>query len=605
MISPRLRAALPIALAILAAAHLVRSARPAWNELQSDFPNLYVAARLVQAGGDPFDLYDLERFQAWARRCGIENRLVVFQHYAPLSAWPLLPLAAVQDPLIAQRCWLIANLLFAALAVWILARLANRPWIEAALLLLVSGLALGNNLRLGQVYLLLMLLIAAGYHALRHGRDLAAALLWGAALALKPYPLLLIVYPLWRRRWRALLWCVVAFTAVLATSVLLLGWELHAYYAREILPDSLRGLVVDPFSAYSPTFTTLAHRLFLKEPQLNPFPFADRSRLAAIGPPLIGALLWILVLARTPQRGRREDPGARRGFALFALLPLLLAPVVSTYTLILLLPSAALAWGEAARRGKLGRCGLVLLAVGLIGLDWVPFGLELRPRLGTPILFLRLVLLLAFATLLWAWSRPVRRSRQARWPIVAVSAASLLPAILTPDPFPANPDAARPLAVAAPPLAQLHPTDLDGRLIFLASSPSGLFWRSAADPRPLPDPRTGPPNRAVARSGGAPAGEQTVSPDGRYTAFSAWRAGNWDLFLRRAPNGPTRRLTRDPGRDRQPLWIDDHTLVFASDRRRGIGFASLYVLDLADPLGPGGSGPIGLTPREDDRYKRP
>lgn len=75
--------------------------------------------------------------------------------------------------------------------------------------------------------------------------------------------------------------------------------------------------------------------------------------------------------------------------------------------------------------------------------------------------------------------------------------------------------------------------------------------------------------------------EYAVSPSGRYAAFTV----RGQIFLTVAdtvadPRTRTVRLTDHPWRDRDPAWLSDSTLVFASDRD---GDYDLYVLRSADP----------------------
>jgi hypothetical protein len=243
-------------------------------------------------------------------------------------------------------------------------------------------------------------------------------------------------------------------------------------------------------------------------------------------------------------------------------------------------------------------------------MDWVPLSIQLAGRLGTAALFLRLVLLLSLAALFWSWNR-WEQGRSARWRAATLSLAYLLPALIANDPFPKDADPARSYPVTNPPLAQLHPRLIGGELFFLAGDRFGLHWRGAADPLRVPEAQPpwedgwaeGPNASLRAATRGEPgasriefrtsegrtvvvsppatwATEPAFSPDGKRLAFSAWQNGNWDVFVRSNRGGPSIRLTRDPARDRSPTWLDDRTVVFTSDRRRGLGFSSLYQVAL-------------------------
>ena len=67
-------------------------------------------------------------------------------------------------------------------------------------------------------------------------------------------------------------------------------------------------------------------------------------------------------------------------------------------------------------------------------------------------------------------------------------------------------------------------------------------------------------------------------PDRRHLAYVAVRGGNEDVYLRDLKTGEERRLTTHPGRDRDPAWLDDRTVVFASDRGRGLGYTAIFTI---------------------------
>jgi hypothetical protein len=68
----------------------------------------------------------------------------------------------------------------------------------------------------------------------------------------------------------------------------------------------------------------------------------------------------------------------------------------------------------------------------------------------------------------------------------------------------------------------------------------------------------------------------SVSPDGRWLAFSKLQSGNWNLWLRDLSNGQTSRLTHAECNDTEAAWTSDsRTLVYASDCGRGLWLSAL------------------------------
>jgi hypothetical protein len=72
-----------------------------------------------------------------------------------------------------------------------------------------------------------------------------------------------------------------------------------------------------------------------------------------------------------------------------------------------------------------------------------------------------------------------------------------------------------------------------------------------------------------------------LSPDGRRVLAESWEDGSWEIRVIEREGGASRRLTHQPSNEVEPAWSEDGTAVlFASDRRRGLGSTALYRLAL-------------------------
>lgn len=70
------------------------------------------------------------------------------------------------------------------------------------------------------------------------------------------------------------------------------------------------------------------------------------------------------------------------------------------------------------------------------------------------------------------------------------------------------------------------------------------------------------------------------SPDGRSIVFASTRDGDWEIYLMSADGTNPRRLTRSPGRDAHPSFLDGRRIVFQSPRgRTADDQVDLYVMD--------------------------
>lgn len=168
----------------------------------SDFAAYWGAARQLDAGRSPY----------------LESAYL----YPPATAVLCLPLARL--PYVwARRAWFVLSLL-AVVAAWaLLTRTVgglDRPGLVVGAVLAVVG-TLSENLVLGQLQPLLLLLLVGAHWAARRRLEVLEGVLLGLAAGLKLWPALLALVPVTARRWRA-----VGVTVAVAGSLVVGGWSL-------------------------------------------------------------------------------------------------------------------------------------------------------------------------------------------------------------------------------------------------------------------------------------------------------------------------------------------------------------------------------------------
>src|ERR1700742_1834808 len=81
----------------------------AWKTINTDFPNYYLAARLVREGNNTSQIYEWIWLQRQSNYLGITHAIVSFVPITPFSTLFVWPFAFLH-PLNAKHCWLLLNM---------------------------------------------------------------------------------------------------------------------------------------------------------------------------------------------------------------------------------------------------------------------------------------------------------------------------------------------------------------------------------------------------------------------------------------------------------------------------------------------------------------
>lgn len=129
--------------------------------------------------------------------------------------------------------WLNILMLLGACAA-VLAAIGRLDWVGAVvtLALLYGYYPAAVCLRLGQTEILLFLLIALSFLALKRGKEGWAGAALGFAAAIKFFPVAFILFLLWKRKWKAAAWGFGVAAVALAASIVAAGPENFAAYTE-------------------------------------------------------------------------------------------------------------------------------------------------------------------------------------------------------------------------------------------------------------------------------------------------------------------------------------------------------------------------------------
>src|SRR5215831_17367194 len=262
---------------------------PAWKTIVTDFPNYYVSSWAVRHGDDLARLYDPVWFEHEKHRAGIERPAALFNYFPPLNALIMWPLADL-SPIRAKRAWTIINVIALAALVALTTKASGLGRLSSATVAFLGLDALGNNFTYGQFYIVLTLLMLAAI-LLADRLPSISGIACAMGTLTKIFPALLLVYFIIRRKYRALIYSVVAITVLLVVGMLLLGWAPHRVYLDEVLGRTLRGEIQDPYNVRWNTLQALLRRALLREETLNPAPVLDAPWLFFFLRPIVSVII--------------------------------------------------------------------------------------------------------------------------------------------------------------------------------------------------------------------------------------------------------------------------------------------------------------------------
>src|SRR6202166_216110 len=586
---------------LMLALFLATSFRKGWTRDETDFPNYYTAAVLVNHGAPLRDYYDWTWFQRQMNYAGIEHQLGAYLPQTPLTMLPMVPLAGFPVRT-AKQVWLALHPRLFAATLWMpLKSTPNRIEYIAILMFLGYG-SLQSNFRLGQYYVFLLFLLTLAFYSLNQGKSATSGFLCGVSFGLKLYGGPFLLYFVFKRIWKAAAGMLAATVIAMATAIPIFGWGDVHFYASQILPRSLEGEVIDPYSSRIGTLTAFLRHSLVMEGDLNPEPLWNAPAVFFFLRPFMAMLILAFTLFGLASEGKEFQ---RWGFAWFTIAIVLLSSNAASYTYIMLLLPVVLLLEHATLKEK------IFLIVSYIALNCfvLPEWQRFFPKLWI------------LAALFFVEGRKFWRSFVSKLVAAALAAAILIAAL----------GARRHMAAYALEPARNHQRiDLD-RGTYLSTYPAissaGLFYqamvRSGYVLRWLHDGQVeefsfhgqvfhpvapsfygplylelvknrasttmtfDPTTKEIAPATSTPAlptEGSVVSPDGKWVAFESEESGPKQIWLRDTMSGKVQLVAGGNCNNSSPAWEEDsHTLIFASDCGRGIGMPVLYRANLPSP----------------------
>ena len=323
-----------------------------------DFAVYYQAAVNLRRGDDIYADSALFRESVESGRFDYMADDTVWPYaYPPLLAILLLPLSHLPYTW-ASGLWTAATLAALGAAMWLMVRAlgpVTPPRLALALLLLYRYRPAVVALRLGQIDILILLLLAGVFYSLVRDRWWLAGVLLGLAVGLKFFAGVLIAYLFWKRRWRSAMIAGATAAVLLAGSFGVIGFDAVPAYLDFTALYSRGGFAGYP---YHQCFNAFFTRLFTDNLFVAPIRGWDLPWLADGLTLISSGLVGLMTAWLTWGAMERADRRFALEFGLVITALLLVMPPSPLYSFAwLLLPFLALLLGssEALMRARVGQ----------------------------------------------------------------------------------------------------------------------------------------------------------------------------------------------------------------------------------------------------------
>lgn len=334
---------LRVAFLFLAAVVIWKGVLPAFAQVSSDFPNYYVASRLVITGRIDHRLYDNAWFGSMAETLGLprDSRFIPFP---PPTIFLLLPVAWL-NPLNALRLWTLANVFLTVYAIRLLAMLSKRAWQWCGIIVLLSGHAIINNFKFGQAYIALMATVLLFILHLERRNAERAAIWLGAGIALKYFPVIYVPLLAVRKQWRAILGTAIVVLLLWLGATVFLGWGAVVDFLGRVAASHVQGDIVGQSNnaVLFQSWNSLLRRVFVADPLTNPVPVLNFHSGYAWGMVVVYCA-WAFTVSVGWKSLLRYDPAWRfkQEAAYLTVAAFVILPASATYHALLLAPALVL-----------------------------------------------------------------------------------------------------------------------------------------------------------------------------------------------------------------------------------------------------------------------
>jgi hypothetical protein len=275
---PQVKKSLKIFALILLSIYLIwKGLIPGWTQIKTDFPNYYVAAKVIANGTELKKLYDDAWFQSKILSSGI-NADGKFSPFPPITGVVMLPISSL-EPMQAKRVWLAMSLLFFIGSILLVRDLSGLSLLSSVLVMLIMGRALSNDIYFGQLYLFISFFLLFSIWLIeKKDMEVVAGIILAIITVIKYFPVLIVGWALINRKARLVLSAIFSVIFLLVFQVWYFGFDLMDFYLNDILLMHLTGAIPNQGQGFPIAFQSwpsLLNNTFVYHSTLNPNPLIN------------------------------------------------------------------------------------------------------------------------------------------------------------------------------------------------------------------------------------------------------------------------------------------------------------------------------------------
>lgn len=303
-----------------------------------DFVNSYFSAYFTLKGEFDVAIFDPYTFNKKIFDQGFHNIFASYNPNPPFTALFFTPFALLPLWISKLSFNLITCVLF-LISTYRLCKCLSVPLGPILIIIpIVFLIPIRNQILFGQTYFLIFFLLTEGYLAYADDKKIKAACFWSVAILIKVFPLIIIIFIVFRKDWKCFISLASICGLLLISSVLLQGVDVWRVYILDVLPRNNRGEISSSFMANYQSAHMFLKYAFIHNKDLNNNPIVDSPLLFTVFEIIYKSLLSgvsaLLIY-------KRKDI---LSFGVLILCGIMISPYGSTYGNILLLILLIASW---------------------------------------------------------------------------------------------------------------------------------------------------------------------------------------------------------------------------------------------------------------------